>query len=159
MKPINGFGVMEMIVAIAIVGLVFFSIYQFALISFASVHSSGRRVTAAYLAEEGIEAVRTLRNQSWSGNISSLASNLTYYPTIINGNWQLVITNPGTIANLFTRTVNFQSVVRDANDNITGGSGVLDPHTKKVIVTVSWSEKTGSQQIVLETYLTNFLDN
>lgn len=154
----RGVTTMEIIIAVAVVGLVFFSIYQFAIVSFASVQMSGRQDQAAYLAEEGMEAVRTLRNQSWSGAIAPLSTSTTYYPVLSGGTWTLTTTNPGPIDGLFNRTITLQQVLRDGSDNI-ASSGTLDPHTRKVVVTVSWGEKTGNKQVMLETYLTNFLDN
>jgi hypothetical protein len=46
-------------------------------------------------------------------------------------------------------------VLRDINDDI-NTVGVLDPDTRKLVVTVEWS---GPNSIVLETYLTNFLSD
>ncbi len=154
----TGMGVIEIVIAVAIIGIVMFAVYQFAIASSISVQVSARQVEAAYLAEEGIEAVRALRNQSWNTSITPLLSNVTYYPTLTTGTWTLSTTNPGTIDGLFTRTIVIQDVLRDVNDNI-AASGTIDVNTRKVTATVSWSEKSTTQQVVLETYLTNFLSN
>lgn len=153
-----GFGVIEIVVAVAIIGIVFFGIYEFALVSSTSVHASSRQIAAGYLAQEAVEIVRTKRNSSWDTDIATLSTGTPYYPNLVSNSWSLSLSNPGLIDNLYTRTVVLQDVLRDNDDNI-ASSGTVDPDTRKVTVTVSWDEKNGSQQIVLETYVTNFLQN
>lgn len=154
-----GFGIIEMMVVVAIVGTTFASLYQLFALSTRPVHASVRETEAVYLAEEAIEAARILRNNSWTVNIATLTNSTTYYPKIAGGTWTLSTTNPGLISNLYTRTVVIAAVYRDVNDNITTSTGTLDPDTKKITATVSWSERGKSRQIVLEAYLTDFLNN
>jgi len=154
----RGIGVIEIVVAVSIIGLTMFAIFEFAVISSASVRVSARQVEAAYLAEEGLEAVRLLRNTSWDTSIASLTNGTNYYPVLASGNWSLNTTNPGLIDNVFTRTITVQSVLRDVDDNI-AETGTLDPNTKRIISTVVWLEKGSAKQVELQTYITNFLSN
>ena len=57
----------------------------------------------------------------------------------------------------FQRKITFSNVYRDANDNIVIEGGIVDPETKKAIVTVSWREKTRNHQVSLETIFTNWV--
>ena len=107
------------------------------------------------MAEEGLEATRSARDQSWSGNIASLTSGSPYFPVISANKWSLSNTSPGTIDNIYTRQVVITDISRDASDNIVTSGGTNDPNTKKIISTVYWGTKSAS----LTTYLTNLYSN
>lgn len=92
---------------------------------------------AAFLLEEGAEAVRIMRDDAWS-NISSLTVGTTYYPTFSGGTWLLSAT-PNTIG-IFTRTAIITSVNRDDSTQDIASVGTDDPKTKLVTLTVSWPE-------------------
>jgi prepilin-type N-terminal cleavage/methylation domain-containing protein len=152
----KGFGLVEILVGVAIISIVFPAVYLMAASAVTSVHASVRHVEAAYLAQEGIEAVRVIRSGGWEDTIVPLSLGTEYYPVIDNDKWTLSTTDPGLINGVFTRTVTVHAVLRDANDNI-ATSGTTDEYTRRITVTVSWSERTGPREVVLETYLTNFL--
>ncbi|MEK9166022.1 MAG: hypothetical protein AAB525_04180 [Patescibacteria group bacterium] len=115
------------------------------------------KVAAIYLAQEGIEAVRSLRNKDWT-NISALDEAIVYYPTLAGDEWTLSTTNPGPIEGAYIRTVELDKVFRNGSDDI-DTAGTDDPNTKKIQVKIAWNEQAGSKEIIVETYLTNFLDN
>ncbi len=92
---------------------------------------------AAFLLEEGAEAVRILRDNAWS-NISGLTPDVDYYPSFSGGTWILSST-PNTI-DAFTRTIKVVNVLRDNVTQDIAVSGTNDPGTKLVTVTVSWPE-------------------
>lgn len=154
-----GFGIIEMMVVVAIVGTAFASLYQLFVLTTRPIHASVRETEAVYLAEEAIEATRILRNNSWTDNIATLTNGTTYYPQISSGTWTLSASNPGLINNLYSRTVVIAAVYRNTNDDIVTSTGTLDQNTKRVTATVVWAERGKSKQFVLETYITNFLDN
>src|SRR3989344_5197475 len=62
---------------------------------------------AAFLLEEGAEAVRTLRDNAWT-NIFSLSPRTSYYPLFSRGAWALP-SAPNTVGN-FTRTISNANV-------------------------------------------------
>jgi hypothetical protein len=124
------------------------------------VEQSVRQAEASYLNEEAIEAVKVLRNQGWTTHIASLTSGTTYYPVVVSDNWTLSTTNPGEINDIYTRTVVFEDVYRDGNDNIAAsGSGTLDPKTRKITATTTWTDHDVDKELVIETYITNFRDS
>ena len=92
---------------------------------------------AAFLLEEGAEAVRILRDNAWT-NISSLTAGTNYYPTFSGGTWILSGT-PNTVG-IFTRTASITAVNRDNSTDDIAAAGTNDPGTKLVTVTVSWTE-------------------
>lgn len=158
-KDSRGFGTVEIMVVAAIIGITFASLYQLFIVASRPIRASARETEATYLAEEGIEATRILRNNGWTSNIAPLSTATTYYPTLSGGTWTLSSTDPGPINGAYTRTVVLDEAYRDANDDITTVTGTLDPDTKKITSTVSWSERGTSKNVVIETYITNFFAN
>lgn len=158
MKKNRGVALIEILVVIAIIGIAVFSLYELLVLSRATTSRDLRASQARYLAQEGLEAVRTIRDQSWSENIEPLSAGTTYYATLSGSTWALTTTNPGPIENLFTRTIVFHTVNRDANGNISE-SGSSDPDTRQVTSSVNWLDRGSNRSVSFSTYITNFLDN
>lgn len=155
----HGFGLVETIVGAAIISLVLFALVGIGQFAFRVVDESNLRLRAAFLAEEGMEVARTLRDTSWSANISPLALGTDYYPVFSGGVWQLSSAAVAPIDGVFDRRVVFSAVYRDSSDAITTTGGTLDPNTKKVRVTVSWSNRGRSASVGFSTYFTNLFSN
>src|SRR3989344_1002893 len=92
---------------------------------------------AAFLLEEGAEAVRILRDNAWT-NISNLTPGSNYYPLFSGGTWTLSGTS--NTVGIFTRIVSINNVNRDNSTQDIAVAGTNDPGTKLVTVTVSWDE-------------------
>ena len=105
---------------------------------------------AAFLLEEGAEAVRVLRDNGWN-NISSLAASATYYPAFSGGTWTLS-SAPNTVDS-FTRTVTVANVLRNDSTGDISSSGTLNVGTKLVTVTVSWQEGSVTVSKTLSFYI------
>lgn len=151
----EGFGIVEIIIAIAIMSIALFTISEVSIIYLKQSGQNKDSLKALYLAEEGLEAARSARDQSWSGNISSLTMGNPYFPVISTDRWSLISTDPGLIDGIYTRQVIVTDTYRDASDNIVTSGGTNDTNTKKVVSTVSWGTKSAS----LSTYITNFYNN
>lgn len=149
----QGFGLIEIIVAIGIMSIAFFGLTQTGLISVRLLRGEKERLQATFLAEEALEATRSVRDASWA-TIASFTNGTSYYPVIANGVWTLSAVSPGMVDGAFTRSITFAPVYRDAQDRI-AAVGTLDPDTKKVTALVSWTDRS-PQQITLVTYLANF---
>lgn len=154
----KGFGIVEIMIAVAIAIVFFLTVYELILFSTKVTFTGLRRVEATQLAQEGIEAVRTMRNNGWTANIASLANSTTYYLLISGDEWTLTATPQPAINGIFTRTVTLHEVLRDANDDI-AVAGTADTKTKRLVVSVSWDERGNTKNIDLETYITDFLAN
>jgi len=160
----RGYSLIEIAVAIALVMAFVSSIVAASHFELKAVNESARKGKAAFLLEEGLEAVRILRDRGWSDNIGPLVSGSTYYP-VFSINWKVVATDPGLIDGLFTRTVVFDDVWRrnsdsDIVDVSSGDAKTLDPNTKQVTVTVSWPGPGGAaREESIATYLTNIFQN
>ncbi|MFA5954427.1 MAG: type II secretion system protein [Patescibacteria group bacterium] len=159
----KGFGMIELLAAMALAIFIIPGMLQFSFSMTRIINGQERRVEAAYLAEEGIEAVRTMRDRSWSTTIAGLTLNTDYYPTIQSNVWSLSLTDPGVLLGRYTRTVKLQSVNRDTSSDIVvppAVGGVEDAETRFVSSTVSWTEPGGAvRSLTLQAYLTNFLAN
>ena len=107
---------------------------------------------AAFLLEEGAEAVRIFRDNAWS-NISGLAPGTDYYPTFSGGTWILSAT-PSTVE-IFTRTVTVANVNRDDTTKDISLTGTDDPGTKLITVSVSWTEGGITVTKTLPFYISN----
>jgi len=142
MKSQHGQSLLELIIAIGIFGIVISSIAFLILDSYVTGRLAREITQAGFLAEEGIEAVRSIRDNSWD-DLSFGSHGLA----ISGNNWIFQVSPEGT----------------DISDQLRGGTRVInvveeiDPDRKKIISQVSWEfSKIRSQQIQLVTYLTNW---
>lgn len=148
----QGFGLIEIVIGAVVVAIVFIAFSTFILFSRDQTMKAQRKTEAIAAAEEAIEVVRKLRDDAW-GNINSKTNETTYYPVDSGSSWNLQETNPDPVSYYTTRVV-FSEVTRDATTfNI--GPGNPDDQTRKVKVTVTWSD-SGTKSISLSTYITNF---
>ncbi len=92
---------------------------------------------AAFLLEEGAEAVRIIRDNAWN-NISSLTNGTNYYLSFSGGTW--ILSQTPSVVGIFTRTVVATSVNRNSLTQDIASVGTDDPQTKLFTVTVSWPE-------------------
>lgn len=120
-----------------------------------------RRVKAISLMKEAQEAARSARNSGWS-NISSLQTNTSYHPVAGSNSWSFAL-GQDTASNV-TRSVVFSDVCRNDNGAGTivncpaGGTVILDPSSKKVVITISWAAPIPNS-ISSTMYLTRYQDN
>ena len=152
-QPANswcGFGVVEIVIgsaliSIALIGLI--AVFQSSLVA---SREAGRKITATFLAEEGMEAVRLMRDRSWT-NISGLSTTTTYYLTFTGGTWATTTVSVSTFGTYY-RTIRVSDVSRDVSDDI-AGSGTWDSGTKKITADVSWQKRGATTTISLSSYL------
>ena len=153
----KGVGLVEILIAVAIIATSFFAITQISITAMSTAQDRTDKVKALEFAQEGIEAVRSLRDGSFTNNIGVLTFGSTYYGVISGGKWTLTLSNPGLLASKFTRTIVVSNVSRDINDNIVTAGGTNDTKTKKVTATVSWGSPVKSVQ--LSAYIADILKN
>lgn len=112
---------------------------------------------AAFLLQEGVEAVTLLRDDAWS-NLSPLTPGVSYYLSW-NGTTWVATTAEALIDGAFRRTVILDDVYRrDSDKDIVAStspdSKAIDPNTKQVTVRVT----AGGVDQPLSTYLTNLFE-
>ena len=112
---------------------------------------------SAFLLEEGVEAGRILRDQSWT-NLGGWSSGTAYHLVWTGSAWS-TSTTPTLLDGLYERKITETNVSRDniSQDIVTSG-GTLDPGTKLVTVTVAWLESGATTTKSLSTYLTNIVN-
>ncbi len=111
-------------------------------------------IQAAFLAEEGLEAARIIRDNGWS-TIAAQTSGATTYLYFNGTTW--ISTSTDYYIGAFERSVVFTNVYRDGSLNI-AQAGTLDSNTKKVEVFVSWSNRGVTTTRSIATYLANVFD-
>ena len=118
--------------------------------------SSAQTARALYLAEEGLEVMRFLRDQSWDQNIAPLNVNTDYYITFDDITWKTTTTNIY-IDSLFERKIRLFSINRNVSGSIVESGGTVDPDSVRVTTSVSWLKNGATTTKSLSTYLTNFM--
>lgn len=154
----KGISVVEIVVIIAILTIGMASLLGLAAFSLKTAGLVKRTIQATSLAQESLEQARNFRDSTaWSTNgLGILNTGLDYYFQENLGQWQATL---GTEANdIFQRSIILENVSRNASDNIEEIYNPLnqDLKTKKVRAIVSWTERGGSKQIEIFTYLTNW---
>src|SRR3972149_2077834 len=153
----RGISVAEVVIAIAVVSTVFSAITQVSILALRASADRNTKAKALAIAQEGMEAVRSIRDASWTTNIAGLSFGATYYITASSSQWALTQTNPGLIENKFTRTVILDNVSRNINDDIVDTGGTNDIYTKKITVTVLWGSQGKNMKLV--GYIMDILKN
>jgi Tfp pilus assembly protein PilV len=136
-KAKKGSSLIEVLLAVTVFALFVTAVSGGILYGQDSARTSGTRQRALRLAEEGLEAVRSIRDGGYSG----LPVDGTYGLAITANKWTL--TGSSDTSDIFTRTVVLST-----------------PSTgkRKVVVTVSWNQGAGrTGQVVLEGYATDWL--
>lgn len=113
-----------------------------------------QRVEAVSLLHEATEAIRVVRETGWD-TFTGFSNNTDYHLVNTGTSWTLAL-NHETIDG-FDRKIVFNDVMRDSNGSISS-SGVVDPSTRQVTITVSWSTPI-PYSVVSTIYLTRYSGN
>ncbi|OGZ96766.1 MAG: hypothetical protein A3B34_01485 [Candidatus Sungbacteria bacterium RIFCSPLOWO2_01_FULL_54_21] len=146
----KGFGLIEIVIVTALVSGLLFVFSQAGAFALKLLRHEKETLEMTLLAEEGTEAVRSLRDESWTDNIDAHDEGADHYLTLENGKWEISHT-PAPSVGQYERFVVIESVFRDAHDKI-ASSGAADPGTRKMTVRVT----KGSRTVSLVGYLTDF---
>ncbi|PIR70188.1 MAG: hypothetical protein COU46_02885 [Candidatus Niyogibacteria bacterium CG10_big_fil_rev_8_21_14_0_10_42_19] len=167
LKNKKGFGLIEIVLALGIISLAFFTLIRTAQIAFKIIGESSVNSRAQFLITEGFEVVRSLRDESWQKNINTVVQGTIYYPSFSTSTnkWALITENPGLIDDRFERIITFEDVYRKKSDlNIVASTSPdeksIDPGTKKITVTATWFSNRQTNTVKsASTYLTNLFEN
>ncbi|MFH2063186.1 MAG: LamG-like jellyroll fold domain-containing protein [bacterium] len=131
----RGQSLVEVIVAMAVFAVIGGAVVSVTLGSFSGLARGGEETQARALAQEALEAVRSVRDGAWNDLVHSPAK-----VSVVDGIWDLSAADSELIDDRFTRTISVSDVCRDAGGSIVECPGVYtDPHIKTVTVEVSWS--------------------
>lgn len=153
-----GFGLIEVVIAAAIIAVGISGILAAYTAYERSAGTELGTVQATLLAEEGVEAAVALRDTSWSGTIGEATLGTPYLITWNGSAWALTQTATET-DHVFWRTVTFASVMRDGSDEIIASGGTTDPNTRLATVSVSWFFHNATSTVTLSRYVSNIFSN
>ena len=145
----KAFTIIEVLVACSIITISMFALMQTAQRGLHLSYQSLKKSQASFLIEEGVEAVKSIRDNDWN-SISSITLDAPYYLFFNTSTklWELNNTSTTSLSgyiptypvdDVFDRTITISSVGRDVSDDILTTGGIVDPRTKKVTVMVSWT--------------------
>lgn len=154
---------LELLIAISVLAVILAIGSQAVFVSLQSEKVSGERDVAVGLANEAIEAVRSVADEKWTNIYSLSGKGSTHYKVEqSNSKWTLVAGDETIALNntSYTRYVIISDVNRctDSGRNIASTTPTCtpsstdyidDPSTQKATVTVSW---TGGNPIVISEY-------
>lgn len=130
-----GFSIVEIVVASAVFSLIVTSLFGALLYSNKSAETAGTRARAVFLAEEGLEAARNIRDE----NFDNLVDGIHGLAAFAN---QWHFSGAQDTADIFTRQIEVLTI---------------DSNTKEIRSRVSWSEGLmNSGSVSLATRLTNW---
>jgi len=160
LSRVEGMSLIEIVIALAIFSLISSAIASLALSGMNGLVESADMAKAESYAQEGVEAVKSVRDNAWNTITST-----TVVVTSTGNVWSLQNGVSETI-DKFTRTITLSDVCRDIVTNAAtttcSGAGVYtDVQSKKVAVTVTWpvrQEDTNSpiQTVQKVLYVTNW---
>ena len=117
------------------------------------------RIQSAMIADEGVQALRSLRDVSYSSNIASLTLDTPYYLVWSQASSTFLATTiPTVIDDTFYRTFTLSNMYRDSDQNIVS-SGTLDAGGRLATINVSFQKRNGTSTQVLQTYILNTFNN
>lgn len=152
----RGITIIETLFAAALVAT-FMGVLSAALILYFQTSITVPKYTAAvFLADEGIEAVRTIRNEGWDSEIEVLNNDVFYHLYFSDGRWNATTTEQA-IDETFTRTFVLREVERDVGGRITE-TGTVNNDTRLVEVAVEWDGLIGKSDVEISAYIVNIFD-
>lgn len=146
---------MEIVIAMAIFSLITTSLASLLMGGFSLLTRQSEITQANNLANEGIEAVRFIKDNKWN--------NLLYEQSALSrdgGHWELMGEGTSEQVGIFGRQINFYPIFRNDSGELVASNAVgaiLDLYSKKVEVVVNWEVMGLDQkQARRVTYLTNW---
>ncbi len=158
-----GFSLTEVLVGASIISVALIAILNAYGYLIRAEIGSVNSLKATYLLEEGIEASHYLRDKGWASNIASLGTTTKYYLYLSSsggvGVWQATTTKQ-IYGGIFERTMTLSDVYRSSATQDISPTGILDPNTIKIKISVSWPGISGATTTKqLSIYLTNMNKN
>lgn len=152
----TGFTIIEVLIACVIISVTTLALMSSATKGIELSNKALRQVQADMILEEGVEAVKSIRDTNWT-TISNLTLNTNYYLSFSANAWTLSTTPSLLLDEIFNRIIVLSPVYRDSNDDI-ASSGTIDTGIKRVGVTVSWPSPSGVSSKNITFYIANIFN-
>ncbi|OGE17570.1 hypothetical protein A3F00_05415 [Candidatus Daviesbacteria bacterium RIFCSPHIGHO2_12_FULL_37_11] len=155
----KGFSLLEVILAVALFLTLTTGSLTLIVHSYNSNRLGGEFSVASQFASEGIEAVKSIKNQAYANLVNSSGTGIDRAGSIwvFGGANDTFTHNSG---DNFVRTIKVESVNRDGtppDGNIVATGGTLDPDTKKITSTVTWNFNSArSESLNFVAYLSDW---
>jgi type II secretory pathway pseudopilin PulG len=148
----KGFSVIEVLIAAALFAMFSTGIIAVVLQGFDANRTGSEETIANQYASEGIEAIRSIKNQSFTSLVATMSAGM-----VRNGSNVWAFSGINNTFGKYTRVASIAAVQRDASGNIIASGGNVDPNIVRVMSTVSWDvSPTRNDSVILTTYMTNF---
>lgn len=142
----SGQTVVEVIVAMTLFAILATGSVVVILGSFLTSRQGEEEARAAFLAQEGLEAVESIRNRGWATLVDG-----SYGLSTSGTTWSFSGTSQ--VIEKYTRVIQVSSVSRNASGDIVTTGGTVDPNTKRVESRVTWNFVPTSTNTVRMTQL------
>ncbi len=147
----QGFSVVEVVLAAALFVIVSAGLVGIILQGLDNNRVAEEQSAASQFASEGIEEVRSIKQQGFANLVNSTGTGVTNASSV----W--TFSGSDNTFGKFTRVLKVEDVYRDGSGNIVASGGTLDPQSKKITSTVTWNViGNRNNSVVLIDYLTNW---
>ncbi|MFP4616837.1 MAG: hypothetical protein ACLFNR_01600 [Candidatus Paceibacterota bacterium] len=147
----KGITIVEILFSVAIVASFLGAIILAFLLYMQIATAAPQHTAAVFLADEGLEAVRSIRNRGWESEIESLQEDTSYNLYFSEGNWHATTTEQ-VIEGTFVREFVLKEVSRDSEGRI-DETGSIDDGSRRVDVVVTWDGLVGESQVEVSSYI------
>ncbi len=153
----KGAALAEVLVAVFIFSVILMVLISANNLYLKSASSNISSAQAAYLAEEGIEAIHTIRDRSWTSFYAlSTTTDLYLYFSATSSSWNL--SSSATSTGIFTRKIRIYPVLRDNTSHQISTSTINttnDINTRYASSSVSWLDGGKTKSNSLTAYFSN----
>jgi len=147
----TGQSLVEIVIAMAIFSLMAVSMIGLLFGGLTLSLEGGKITEAGLLAQEGLEALRSIKARAWNELIFDRSA-----VQVVSNEWSLVGENTIEEIGDFSRTIDFFDVYRNLQNEIVSfddAGSFLDLESKKITATVSWDTGRGITNSVEKTFL------
>ena len=154
LKEKKSSALVEILVAITFFMLIVGTISLFSIDSVRTSVGTAKKDQANEIIKELVTGINQNKNDVWN-NISSLALNTPKSVSFLNNKYTII--DGTTVTNGITTSFVLSSVNRDVSGNVVTSGGTLDPRSRKVTFTASWSDiSTGNKSITYDYYINDW---
>lgn len=139
-KKLKGFGLAELVLAIGIFATISSLLLLLVVDSTRTLENSRTRSKAALLVEEVNSTLLMLKSESWY-SVAKYTGQGDFHFEFIDGEY--VITSGVGDRNGLTYSFSIDLAQRDSNDIAVQSGGVVDPHTRLVLLDIEWEDFIG----------------
>jgi len=147
MKRNQGITLVEALVGIAIISMILVFVMYTQNLYFGVAETALQTTKATYLAEEGQEFLRYLRDEDW-GQLDSLTTGTTYYFTVSGGAIDIT-TTPEVVDGVYSRSFTLAPLNRSVSGDFVTTGGTSDGESRIATVTVSGGEASVSLTTIM----------